>query len=180
LRALVQDLIEPLESEANRLALALFARWSRVAVVAIALVVALACAVGWVSSKISPNLALHRPVTASSTNGWAPDPNKLTDGITNVMGVHTNGGDQQWLVIDLGEVKKIDKIVVYNRPDCCGERTVPLKVEVSNDNRDFKQIAERIETFDKWTAKNLNAEGRYVRLKNTPPNFLHLAEVEVY
>jgi hypothetical protein len=55
-----------------------------------------------------------------------------------------------------------------------------MKIEVSNDNVNWKQIAERKETFDKWTAKNLKAEGRYVRLKNTPPNYFHLAEVEIY
>jgi F5/8 type C domain len=104
----------------------------------------------------------------------------LVDGITDVMGVHTNGGEQQWVVIDLGAVKKFKRIVVYNRPDCCAERAVPLKVEVSNDNQNYTQIAERAESFDKWTIKDLDAEYRYIRLKNTPPNFLHLAEVEVY
>jgi hypothetical protein len=39
---------------------------------------------------------------------------------------------------------------------------------------EWKEIA------DKWTAKGLRAEGRYVRLLNTPPNFFHLAEVEIY
>jgi hypothetical protein len=57
---------------------------------------------------------------------------------------------------------------------------VPLKVEVSNDNQNFRQITERTEVFDKWSADDLHAEGRYLRLKNTPPNLFHLAEVEVY
>jgi hypothetical protein len=180
LRELAQDLIEPLEVEANRLAWAVFARWSRIAVFATLLLAMLAWAGSWVRAKMSPNLAFHRPVFASSLNGYGPDATRLVDGITDEIGFHTNGGDQQWVVIDLGDVKKFDKIVVYNRPDCCGERAVPLKVEVSNDNRSFTQIAERSEVFDKWTVNHLRTEGRYIRLKNTPPNYFHLAEVEVY
>ena len=78
------------------------------------------------------------------------------------------------------ERQKIKKIVVSNRPDGYEERAVPLKVEVSKDNQNYTQVAERKETFDKWTARGLNAEGRYIRMKNTPPNFFHLAEVEIY
>jgi hypothetical protein len=180
LHELVQDLTEPLEFEANRLGWAIFSRWSRMALAALLLAAVFAYAAARVHAKTHPNLALGRPVTASSLNGYGPDPNLLTDGITDAIAFHTNGGEQQWVVIDLGEVKKFDKIVVYNRPGCCAERAVPLKVEVSNDNQNYRQIAERIETFNKWAANNLNAEGRYVRLKNTPPNFFHLAEVEIY
>jgi hypothetical protein len=180
LRDLVGALIAPLEWEANRLGWALVARWSRIAVVGLLLLALVGFAASWVSSRNHPNLALHRPVLASSLNGYGPEPGRLVDGIIDEIAFHTNGGDQQWVVIDLGEVKKFDKIVVYNRPDCCAERAVPLKVEVSNDNQNFTPIAERTEVFAKWSAKNLHAEGRYLRLKNTPPNFFHLAEVEVY
>jgi hypothetical protein len=178
---LVLQLADPLDREANRLGWALFARWSRLALasVTVALVIGLG-AVG-LHIRLSPaNIALHRPVLASSTNDWAPDPNKLTDGITDVMGVHTNSGGQQWVVIDLGDVKKFQKLVVYNRPDCCSERAVPLRVEVSDDQKNYSVIAERQEPFDIWTVTGLHAKGRYIRLSNTPPNFLHLAEVEVY
>jgi hypothetical protein len=180
LSAFVLDLTEPLDIAAERLGWALFARWSRLLLVGAMVAAVVVFLAITVHRRIAPNLALHRPVSASSTNGWAPDPNKITDGITDVMGVHTNGGDQQWVVIDLGEVKKFDTVVVYNRPDCCAERAVPLHLEVSNDNQSYIQIAERRETFDTWTATDLHANARYIRLKNTPPNFLHLAEVEVY
>lgn len=176
----VMRLAEPLEFEANRLGRALFARWSRIAVVAVAALALVGFGGKWAMKKFGPpNLALHRPVTVSSVHPSTPEASALVDGDSEVMGFHTSNGAQQWAIIDLGAVKKFDKIVVYNRPDF-QERAVPLKIEVSKDNVTYTQIAERTEVFDKWTAKHLHAEGRYVRLKNTPPNFFHLSEVEIY
>lgn len=180
---LVMRLAEPLEVEANRLGRALFARWARV-IVALLVV---GGALFWTGNKIAskfakPNLALHRPVTVSSQfPGQGTDHTLLVDGDHDNLGFHTNADPQgAWVEIDLGEVKKFDKVVVYNRADGFEERAVPIKLEVSKDNVNWTQVAERKETFDKWTAKHLNAEARYVRLKNTPPNYFHLAEVEVY
>lgn len=179
---LVMRLAEPLELEANRLGRALFARWARV----ILAMVLVGGAVFWTGNKIAskfakPNIALHRPVTTSSQfPGQGTDHTLLVDGDHDNLGFHTNIDPQSWAVIDLGAVKKFDKVVVYNRADGFEERAVPIKLEVSKDNVNWTQVAERKETFDKWSAKNLRAEARYVRLKNTPPNYFHLAEVEVY
>jgi hypothetical protein len=150
----------------------------------VALVLVLAGSFGgkYLAKKFGkPNLALHAAVTTSSQfPGQGMDHSLLVDGDPDTLGFHTMDGGNQWVVIDLGKVQKFDKIVVYNRPDGFEERAVPLKVEVSKDNQNYKQIAERRESFDKWTVKGLHAEGRYIRMKNTPPNFFHLAEVEVY
>jgi len=182
LHDLVMRLAEPLELEANRLGRALFARWSRVLVVGLVLLVGVGFAGKWLNKKLSgPNIALHAAVTISTQfPGQGVDHSLLVDGDPDTLGFHTLEGGQQWAIIDLGKVRKFHKIVVYNRPDGFEERAVPLKVEVSNDNVNYTQVVERKESFDKWTAKGLKAEGRYVRLKNTTPNFFHLAEVEIY
>ena len=161
---------------------ALFARWSRVIVVALVLLAGAGLGGKWLAKKLGkPNIALHAAVTVSSQfPGQGTDHALLVDGDPDTLGFHTMDGGQQWVIIDLGKVRKFDKIVVYNRPDGFEERAVPLKIEVSNDNQNYKQIAERKESFDKWTVKGLKAQGRYVRLKNTPPNFFHLGEVEIY
>jgi len=182
LRGLAVGLSEPLECEAARLGSALFARWLRVTV-AVLLLAGLFGVVGaWLDKKFGkPNLALHRPVAVSSqfaTEGT--DHRLLVDGDRDNLGFHTESNGQQWVVIDLGAVRKFDKVVVYNRSDCCQERAVPLRLEVSMDNVNFKFLRRQTEVFDKWTAKGLQAEGRYVRLLNTPPNHFHLAEVEIY
>jgi hypothetical protein len=182
LHDLVMRLAEPLEIEANRLGRALFARWSRVFVVGLVLAVAGGFGGKWLLKKLSgPNLALHAAVTVSSQfPGQGVDHSLLVDGDPETLGFHTLDGGQQWVVIDLGKVRKFNKVVVYNRADGFEDRAAPLKVEVSKDNLNYTQVAERKTTFDKWSAKGLRAEARYVRLKNTPPNYFHLGEVEIY
>jgi hypothetical protein len=182
LHDLVMRLAEPLEIESNRLGRALFARWSRVLVLGMALALAVGYFGKWLSAKLEgPNIALHAAVTISSQYpGQGVDHSLLVDGDPDTLGFHTQEGGQQWVVIDLGKVRKFNKIVVYNRLEGLEGRAVPIKVEVSNDNQNYKQIAERKEPFDRWSVKGLKAEARYVRLKNTPPNFFHLNEVELH
>jgi hypothetical protein len=180
---LVDQLAAPLDMAANRLGFALWMRWLRVGGVVLFLAAGLAVAASLMGSKFfKPNLALHRPVTVSSQYPLeGKDPNLLVDGDSENLGFHTEEQGQQWVMIDLGAVFKFDKIVVYNRVEThIQQRAVPLRVEVSKDNQNYVQVAERKENFDKWTAKGLHAEGRYVRLKNTPNNYFHLAEVEIY
>jgi hypothetical protein len=181
-RGLATRLSEPLEFEANRLGRALVARWLRVIVAALVLAAFLATGGNWLDRKLEkPNIALHCPVTVSSQYPWqGTDHSLLVDGDRNNMGFHTQSGGQQWVVIDLGSVRKFNKLVAYNRSDGYQDRAVPIKLEVSKDNINFTLLRERKETFDQWTAGGLHAEGRYVRLLNTPPNFFHLAEVEIY
>jgi hypothetical protein len=182
LHGLTVGLFEPLACDAGRLWSALFTRWLRVTA-AILLLAVLCGGVGaWLEKKFGkPNLALHRPVTVSSQFATEGTEHRLlVDGDRDNLGFHTESDGQQWVVIDLGSVRKFDKVVVYNRSDCCQERAVPLKLEVSKDNENFKFLREQKDVFDKWTAKDLRAEGRYVRLLNTPPNHFHLAEVEIY
>ena len=182
LHDLVMRMAEPLEIESNRLGRALFARWSRLILVGAALALGLGFAGNWASKKFGrPNIALHAAVTTSSQfPGQGLDHTLLVDGDPDTLGFHTQEGPQQWAVIDLGKMRKFNKIVVYNRADGFEERAVPLKIEVSNDNVTYNQVAERKEKFDKWTVRGLHAEARYVRLKNTPPNYFHLGEVEIY
>jgi hypothetical protein len=189
LAAAVHDLAirlsEPLEFEAYRLWRALFARWLRVTALVLLLAVLFGAVGTWLDRKFAkPNLALHCQVTVSSQSREFPsvgaDHSLLVDGDHDNMGFHTESAGQQWAVIDLGSVRKFDKVVVYNRSDGYQDRAVPLRLEVSTNNRDFTLLRERKEVFDTWTAKGLHAEGRYLRLLNTPPNYFHLAEVEVY
>jgi hypothetical protein len=178
----VTRLVTPLDVEANCLRFALLMRRLRVGVTAALVLVLLGMAGNKIATKLAkPNLALHRPVTVSSQYpGTAVGGAALVDGDRENMGFHTNPGTQQWVMIDLGAVTKFNKMVIYNRADGQHQRAVPLRIEVSNDGRTFTLLRERKEVFETLTLKSLNAEARYVRLLNTPPNYFHLSEVEIY
>jgi hypothetical protein len=179
---LVIRLAAPLDFEANRLKYALLARWLRIAALGLVLSVVLAFAGSWMAIRFAkPNLARGSKVTVSSRYPGAGDnPDLLVDGNRENLGFHTDAGGQQWVVIDLGATRSFDKVVVYNRAEGQHARAVPLRLEVSDDNRNYTLLRERKETFDKWTAKGLHAKGRYLRLQNTPPKYFHLSEVEIY
>jgi len=181
LHSFVKTLSEPLEFEANRLGRALFARYTRVAVLAVAVLVIIVGISNWLGSRFEkPNIALHRPVeTSSQYPGAGEDHSLLVDGDRTNLGFHTNCEGPQFVVVDLGAVRQIDKVVVYNRPEF-QERAVPIFLDVSTDKQNFKQVATRKEVFDKWAATGLGVQARYVRLRHTPPNCFHLSEVEVY
>jgi hypothetical protein len=84
------------------------------------------------------------------------------------------------VTIDLGRAQRISRVVVYNRVDCCKERAVPMKIEVSKDGVQFRQVAERKEQFEKWKADFPSTDARYVRLIHLSAFAFHLSEVEVY
>jgi hypothetical protein len=182
LRKLAASLAEPLEREASLVGRVLFMRWARLAAAALVLLAIAWTISGTVEKRFAkPNIALGRPVTISTQFADAAlDHTLLVDGDRTNLGFHTDNGPNQWVTIDLGSPKSISKVVVYNRVECCQERAVPLRLEVSDDNVNFKKVVDRTEEFDVWTAKGLDIRGRYVRLRHLGANFLHLAEVEIY
>ena len=126
------------------------------------------------------NIALHRPTEVSSMSGEGTHGAELVDGITDNLGFHTNSEPNPYVVIDLGASRRFDKIVVFNRADCCQERAIPLSVDVSDDGTTFRNIANRYAIFEEWTVKGLHEKGRYVRFQLKATQYFHLAEVEIY
>jgi hypothetical protein len=127
------------------------------------------------------NLALHRPVKVVTPDPvQAPDSSLLVDGDIKNLGFHSIDGQPNHVTIDLGKVATIREVVVYNRADCCQERAVPLRLEVSEDDIAYRRMGERTEVFDRWQAKFPKTKARYVRLTDLSNAYFHLAEVEVY
>ncbi|HMA94855.1 MAG TPA: discoidin domain-containing protein [Polyangiaceae bacterium] len=182
LRKMATALSDPLERDASLLGRVLFMRWARIGG-AVLVVLAVVWAIWGVVDKqfAKPNIALGRPVTISSQYGdVATDHTLLVDGDKTNLGFHTENGPNQWVTIDLGSPKSISKVVVYNRAECCQERAIPLRLEVSDDGTNYRKVADRTEEFDVWTAKGFSEKARYVRLRHLGSNFLHLSEVEIY
>jgi hypothetical protein len=182
LARLARALAAPLRAQAKIVQRVVFNRWLRIGLSVTLPLAGIAYAVlsgGWFEAK---NLALHQPVTVSSKFAVdiGRDPSKLVDGDTTNLGFHTADGPQQHVTVDLGEVRSVHEVVVYNRTDCCQDRAVPLLVEVSKDARAYQQVAKRNETFDVWHATFPSVDARYVRLTRPKKEYFHLAEVEVY
>jgi hypothetical protein len=93
---------------------------------------------------------------------------------------HTREEPSPWIDFDLGKSAAVYRVVVANRSDCCGERTVPLVVELSDDDRTWTTVAERQESFMSWEARFPPRAARYVRLRINRQSYLHLESVEIH
>ena len=84
------------------------------------------------------------------------------------------------MTIDLGNAWRIKRVDVYNRVDCCMNRAIPLRLEVSRDGKSYRTIAEQTVVFYVWKVRFDATEVRYVRLTRLGQSLFHLAEIEVY
>jgi F5/8 type C domain len=130
------------------------------------------------------NLALRKPASQSSTlnDGVAsravdgnPDGNWTHGSLT-----HTDVNDNAWWQVDLGAVVDIDVVRIYNRTDCCPERLSNFDVKLSNDGNTYRTAATLVTTAQPLTEFRIRDSGRFVRIQLRGPNFLSLAEVEVF
>lgn len=84
----------------------------------------------------SLNLALNRPAKQSSTSQWShpDDAQGAVDGnVSGGYGFHTASEPTPWWQVDLGAVRALTEIRIFNRRDCCSERARTLQVLLSND-----------------------------------------------
>lgn len=178
-----QKLAAPFDFDANRVQKVLVVRWAKLACAALVILLGTASLWNSFDNRVNrTNLALKRPVTISSRHPvFGVEPSRLVDGNRTELGFHSTETANQTATIDLGQAHRISRVVVYNRADCCQARAVPLRIDVSVDGKDFKQVAERTEPFEsEWTANFWKVKARYVRLTDLSPTFFHLNEVEVY
>jgi len=182
LSKLARGLAAPIEAEVRRLRSLLLLRWARIGVAALALLLVVwRLTAGFRGPPPGPNLALHRWVIGSSSFKIEPtNPAQLVDGARTNLGFHSEKGPNQYVIIDLGSVRRISRVDVYNRSNCCQERAIPLRIEVSLDQMTYWQVALRNEPFEVWKAKFPATQARYIRLTDLKNDYFHLSEVEVY
>jgi hypothetical protein len=136
----------------------------------------------------SPNLALNRPAKQSSTSQWsqANDAQGAVDGnVSGGFGFHTESQPNPWWQVDLGAVRALTEIRIFNRRDCCSERARTLQVLLSNDGVSWRRVYSNPGTIFgadgaplRVSVKGLSA--RFVRLQLAEANYLHLDEVQVF
>jgi hypothetical protein len=179
MRVLARDLAAPLEQDAARAR-----RPGRRRRLRATLAVLVLAPILWLVAHgmARPNLALHRPVVVSDRDPtYGVDPSQVVDGDQLNLGFHTSGRPNTTLTIDLGSIKPLSRVEVYNRSDCCQDRIAPLTVQVSADAFDYRTVARRTRVFQHWTVP-LPGEtsARFIRLVHEGSDPFHLSEVEVY
>jgi YVTN family beta-propeller protein len=142
------------------------------------------------------NLAVGKAAKQSSTYSPAVA-SRAVDGNTNgAFGAgslsHTNSQANAWWQVDLGASRAIDRIRLWNRTDCCGDRLRNFHVLLSATDMTGRTLSALL--ADPAVIKrsvgaavipsNIDIQGgataRYVRVQLAGTNALQLAEVEVF
>ena len=92
----------------------------------------------------------------------------------------TNEQADPWLEIDLGTEVSFSDVRVLNREDCCGERALPLIVELRSEAEPYHEVARRTSAFVSWDATFAVTKARFVRLRVPRWTDLHLRRVLVF
>ena len=93
---------------------------------------------------------------------------------------HTLQEKNASITFDLRSRKGVSSVIIDNRLDCCHERAVPLVVEVSDDQKTWKEVARHKETFTRWRAKFPRVRARYVKIHAVgDASILHLSRVRI-
>jgi hypothetical protein len=152
---------------------------------ALAVGVAVLLASGLAMALAPVNIALDKPVSASSIpEGSTRRPAGLTNGrVELTCGAETKHDGSPWFAVDLGAPQAIDRVVVYNRGDGDPAESLPLALEVGDSLTSFETVATRTDAFTRtrpWTAAGLHRTARFVRVRKTTSGTLALAEIEIY
>jgi hypothetical protein len=127
-----------------------------------------------------PNLAAGKPWRASSTWAECDVEAGKCGGVTTKVFFHTQEDATPWVEIDLGAPTRFASVTVKNRSDCCDDRAAPIAVEVSNDQRQWTEVARKKSVFSTWNPSFPPQTARYVRLRVLKKTWLHLEQVMVH
>jgi hypothetical protein len=171
-RAFAEALVADIDAPRQRAERIVGQRWSRVALVAVALVLLV---MGIRSLARGTNLAEDRPFrTSSAWPGCSGDPFCV-----GLLFCADPSDVNPWIEFDLGSPKQVRRVDVTNREDCCRERAVPLIVETSDDQKTWSEAARQDQEFKRWSAKFPARTTRYVRLRVPRQTVFHLQEVAI-
>lgn len=145
------------------------------------------------------NLAKGK-VVSQSTTVFGGVPERAVDGNPTSSWAggslsHTSDQDpntQAWWQVDLGDIKNISVMKIFNRTDCCSERLsnfhvfvsdVPFTSNTVTATQAQTGVSDFLKTgnFPEAGDVNINRTGRYIRIQLTTAGVpLSLAEVKVY
>jgi hypothetical protein len=180
-RLLAATALARAEQPQRRVETLLWQRFLRLGVCALGLLAVVGASL-WVAedSPGGTDLAVGKPWRASST--WADcDPVAgRCGGAKTLVFFHTKEDASPWIEYDLGAPSAVSSVFVRNRTDSVPDRAIPLLVEVSDDQKAYREVARRETTFRTWRAEFPGQRARYVRLRVPRRTSLHLERVSIY
>src|SRR5690606_36645039 len=105
------------------------------------------------------NIALNQPVTASSSQASKHAPELAVDGLSGTRW-SSAFEDDQWIAVDLGEVKPISGVNLHWQ----NSYAVEYHIQVSNDGTTWNTVFTEKDGDGEVDAITLNTTGRYVRM----------------
>ena len=179
LRAFAQGLLEPLDSEQRRLE----RRWARRVSRLIGVLAALAVAslvMRWLGERRERTRDLAPRATWNANPFWmgCESPAQQCPEYSDFF-FHTHEAMDPSITFDLEGEWQISALSIENRRDCCGERAVPLVVEVSSDGQIFTEVARRTKNFISWHPHFPTVRARWVKLHVPDRTMFHLARVRI-
>ena len=133
-----------------------------------------------------PNLLLKQPVTFGSDQEQDHSPERAVDGLIGKWdGWHTDKCPT-WLQVDMQRVAEIDTVRAIFYWD--GSRTYSYNIEVSEDGKEWKRVADvpdnkQVSTAQGFTHHFPAVKARYVKINVTQgwgKRYVHLVELEAY
>lgn len=141
------------------------------------------------------NLAQGQPASSSSV-GWGGAAARAVDGNSdgnydNNSVSHTQADSQAWWQVDLGQLRSVQTVQIFNRTDCCVARLSAFNVFVSATDMSGRSLAQlkadpavaqvQVSTLGGAASVTLPlaALGRYVKVQLEGTDYLSLAEVKV-
>ena len=138
-------------------------------------------------STVNPALNIARGKRATqSSSGYGGTAEGGVDGVKNgSYGFHTENEKNPWWQVDLGAITSLGEVRMFNRRDCCLERSKTIQVLLSDDGVNWKRVFSNPGTVFGTDGLPLRVSlkgnaARFVRLQLTEAEYLHLDEVEVY
>ncbi|XP_072051706.1 fucolectin-like [Amphiura filiformis] len=136
-----------------------------------------------------------KPTNQSSTHGptygFTGTSDKAVDGDTNgdyfhAFCTHTSNTEigNPWWVVDIEETYCVDRVVIYNRVDCCGDRLDGAIIRVGSNSvhTNNPECASRVSSTEDTRVIEIecNLSGQYLSVELPQNGLLTLCEVEAY
>jgi len=155
-----------------------WAKLKRLVRVGIAVLIPL-LAIVWIWPK-KVDLGKGAPWRVSSIGTECHPEKSECGGVTTKILFHTLLESNPWFEYDFGSPVSFSSLEIQNRSDFGPDRAVPLVVEVSNDDKSFKEVVRQPDSFTTWSPHFPTQRARYLRLRVARDSILHLESIKVH